>query len=472
HIDLCQKLLVLIGFITLIQSGISLLSPYLYKILIDEVMTAGKLELLKYVIPSMLGVFLISAALSGMNTYFNNKVTNKITLNLKRKMFNKIINKDIASWTSPDVGGLNNRIEADCNVVGGFAASQIVSFLSAFLFAALYLILMIIINPWLSVISVVFIPIAILFGRYTGGKFNKYNLELWQTGANNNSFLFDTIQKWREVKSNNIEDRLTDDYKNMLEPEMKINFKWMKYLALNDLFYAFKNDFVQKLLLFFVGGLFIISGSITIGGLLMFISYMQNLSANVDSIINSITAFAGNKAVYERLFEVLEEPAAEKQALKTKTPDIEIKNVSFAYNEKTDKVLSQINYSFGFGKKFLITGKSGEGKSTLIKLITCLNLPTEGKVFINEISTDEINQRSLFKLIGAVMQESMFFNLSIKENFRLLAPKATEEKMKNAADMACIDEFIEALPDKYNTIIGERGINFPEVRSSVLPSQG
>jgi ATP-binding cassette subfamily B protein/subfamily B ATP-binding cassette protein MsbA len=317
---------------------------------------------------------------------------------------------------------------------------------------------MLLINLWLALASVVFIPIAILFSKYTGKMFNKYNNELWQIGSKNNTFLFDSIQKWREVKANNLQNSLAEEYTEKLKPEIAINIKWMKYFALDGLFYDFKNKFVQSLLLYLLGGLFIIRGQITIGSLLMFMSYMSSLSGKVDAIISSITGFSENKAVFDRIFKILDKQEKDREDIKLTCFNIDLENISFSYGEGLPCVLNNVSINFEYGKKYLIAGKSGEGKSTLIKLLLSLIKPSYGKIQINDIDLDSIKKQNIFKGIGTVMQENQFFNLSIKDNLKLIAPDATDDEIKEASKLALIDEFIESLPEKYDSVIGERGI--------------
>lgn len=215
---------------------------------------------------------------------------------------------------------------------------------------------------------------------------------------------------------------------------------------------------MQSLLLYFLGGLFIIWGQISIGALVMFMSYLSSLSANVDSIINSITELKGNKAAFDRLFNVLDVPECNKQSVKFDNYDIEICDINFKYDENLPLVLKNVSFKFEQGKKYLIVGKSGGGKSTLIKLILSMIYPNTGKVKISDIDIDRISQPCLFERIGAVMQENQFLNLSIKENLYIIAPDVTDEEIDKAIALASLDEFINSLPERYDTIIGERGI--------------
>ena len=449
---------IIIGFFPILITTISLISPYLYKLLIDNVMIAGQLSMLPKIIISMIIVFLVNIIISAASTYVSVQFNNKVNFAAKKRMFEKLINRDIAEAVTLDVGKVQNIVENDSAIISGFIINQIIGFFSSFLFVVIYLIIMIIINPWLSLVSVLIIPIAIIFGRYTGRKFNGFNNELWQIGSKNNTFLYDTIQKWREIKSYTLENRLIQEYKEILKPEIKVNSKWMKYFALDGIFYEFKNKFAQSLLMYFVGGMFIIWGQISIGSLLMLISYMASLSMNVDSIINSITGFTSNCAVFDRIFELLDTKDEEKQHIELTNYDIEMQKITFAYSDKSPLILKDISYKFVYGKKYLIVGKSGEGKSTLIKLILCMITPNSGKAMIGGIDLRNISQQYLFYKIGTVMQENQFFNLSINDNLKMIAPNVSDIEIKRAAKMACIDDFIESLPNGYDTIIGERGI--------------
>ncbi len=453
-----MMLAVILGIISIVSTCVSLIPPYLYKLLIDNVFTNGEIEFLQVIIPSMILVFIVQFLFSFISTLVGIKFNNKVILAVKRKVFEKLINKEISEVIAPDVGNLQKLVEQDSSVIPGFISSQIIEFFCLFIFAAVYLTLMIIISPWLSLISVILIPLVILFGKYTGINFNKHNNELRQIKAANNNFLFDTIQKWREVKAQTLENSLTKKYISCLEPELKINLKWMKFFALDKLFYAIKNNLVQNLMFYCAGGLFIIWGQITIGSLLMFMSYMSSFSSKIDSIISSITGFISNKAVFERLLDVLGTELPNKFELSDDKINIKINNVNFTYADNLPTVLHNVNYTLNFGKKHLIVGKSGEGKSTLIKLILCMHKPSSGEISINGINLQDINQSYYFKLIGIVMQENHFFNLSIRENLHMFAPTASESDIEKAIKLACLDKFVESLPDKYDTIIGEHGI--------------
>lgn len=458
HVKIPVGFVIILQIIAIASMVTSLATPYLYSLLVDEVMTNGNIRLLYFIFPTMIAVFIVGVGLSALSTYILVRYNNTVNLRVKKKLFEKFMGKEIADVQNIDVGWQQNIIEKDSGAVAGFFTGHIGGFFTSFLYLAIYFILMLLISPWLTLVSVVFIPIAILFGRFIGKKFNKYQNELWQIDSANRTFLFETIQKWREVKAQNLEQKLVKEYDEKLQPERRTLLAWMFYLAMNNLFYAFKSRFVQTLLLYFVGGILIILGQVTIGSLLMFMSYMGSFSENVDSIINSITGFVGSKAQYDRLFDIFETEVREKIPISKDKLDIRLHGVNFSYGQNLPNILSDISYNFKYGKKYLIVGKSGEGKSTLIKLILGMIYPDSGKIQLDDTDIRNINQQSYFTRLTAVMQENHFFNLSIRENLLMISPDATAEEIEYACKNARISEFIHTLPEGYDTIIGERGI--------------
>ena len=457
-ITFSKKLMLIGGLLTLLMTVISLISPYLYKILVDEVMTAGNIKLLYYVIPAMIGVYLVKVILTGIRTYVSKKFSYSTTLETKNRLMQKFLERDISMAAGKEVGTQSNNLEQDSGAVHTFLSSHIVGFITSFIVAAIYMALMININVGLGLLSVILLPLTIWFSQIIGNKYNAVNKESYEVKSKTKTHLFDTVQKWREIKTNTLEDQFSSEYDERLEPERKLNNKWMFYYALRDFFYEIKTQFILKVLIYFVGGLFVISKDISIGELLMFISFMASMESALDSIMKSKTDFLGQKAVFDRLFKILDEPEPKKGADYPENATIYLKNVDFSYSEGGSKVFEQVSCELVNGKKYLLVGKSGEGKSTLIKLLLGLNKPQKGQLFFENTEISEIDSHSLLKNVGTVMQENMFFNLSIRENLQLIAPEASEENLISALKAACLYDFVDSLPQKIDTVIGERGV--------------
>jgi len=304
-VSFSKKHLIFSGILTLLLTAVSLLSPYLYKTLVDDVMTDGKIQWLYCVIPAMIGVHLITLILSGIQTYVNKRFSYATTLETKCHVMQKFLVADISSAMDKEVGTQSTRLEQDTDAVQTFLINHIVGFITSFIIAAIYMMLMLKINLWLGLVSVVFLPLTIWLSLIIGNQYNAVNKENYEVKTKTKTHIFDTVQKWREVKTNTLEDKFSSEYDNRLEPERKLNNKWMFHYALQDFFYGIKTEFVLKVLIYFVGGLLIVTKDITIGELLMFISFMGSMQSALDSIMKSKTDFLGEKAVFDRLFKYL-----------------------------------------------------------------------------------------------------------------------------------------------------------------------
>ncbi len=458
RISFSKGMMLICGIVSFIISSVSLISPYLYRILIDDVMTNGKTDLLFKVIGAMITVYIVKVLLTAIYTLISKRFSYEISLKTKNALMEKILGKDISSINKKTVGAENNAIEYDSKAVNGFLSNHIVGFSIYLITTFAYALLMIRINLILAIISLVLLPLTLFLSKIIGEKNNKVNKEIWGTDSRTKTHLFDTMQKWREIKTNTLENKFSKEYDEMLEPERRLNKRWMFYYALTDFYYVIKEEFVLNVLMYFIGGLFVIKGKITIGELLMFISYMKGMDSALDSIIRSKSDFIGQKAVFERLFKILDESYEKRKKKYPEKANLLLENVYFKYDSLDSYVLQDVSCGFEYGKKYLIIGKSGEGKSTLIKLLLGIVKEDQGKIVIGDDLISDIDRQSLLKNMGAVMQENIFFNLSIRENLALVKENCTEEDIVGALKNACLYEFVEGLPDKLDTVIGERGI--------------
>ncbi|MBN1646455.1 MAG: ABC transporter ATP-binding protein [Spirochaetales bacterium] len=216
-----------------------------------------------------------------------------------------------------------------------------------------------------------------------------------------------------------------------------------------------------SLLILLYGGLQVINGHLSLGVLLAFISYLGimgfpvNMLAFNTSLIN-LAAGAGR-----RVMEVLTTPDQKRHdtgsSVQPFDGTLSFENVSFAYREE-NRILDNISFEINAGEKVAIFGLTGAGKSTLISLIPRFYSPTEGRILIDGRNINEWELHSLRSQIGIVLQETFLFSTSIRENISFGRPEASFREIKQAARHAQIDDFIKALPNGYDTVIGEYGV--------------
>src|SRR5262245_57104409 len=204
------------------------------------------------------------------------------------------------------------------------------------------------------------------------------------------------------------------------------------------------------------------AGALTIGELMFFYTLLGYLLGPLERLASVNLQIQEALVAIDRLYQVMDlerEPLEdEKVPFRGVGQAIELRDVSFRYGCRA-KVLDQVNLRIPAGQTVAIVGESGSGKSTLLKLLLQFYQPTEGRMFIDGIDLKDFGLRSLRDGIGVVSQEPFIFNATLRENIALGRPEATLAEVIEAAKAAGLDQFIAGLPERYETIIGERGAN-------------
>lgn len=188
----------------------------------------------------------------------------------------------------------------------------------------------------------------------------------------------------------------------------------------------------------------------------MFAEYYGYCFNSLNAIVNKNIEIKKNNPYYSRIIDVLKMDTEEEKSDVEIDGDIIIEDLKFAYG--SNNVITGCSFKVNKGDKIAVTGESGCGKSTLIKLMLGMLNADSGEIYYSDKDIKEISLKSLYKQIGVVMQDPIFFDLSIIENLKLASPNATDERIESCCKAACIFDFIESLPNGYGTIIGENGV--------------
>lgn len=195
---------------------------------------------------------------------------------------------------------------------------------------------------------------------------------------------------------------------------------------------------------------------------------VYNYSSRLPSIVNYIGMLLDKVKDFNlsasRIFAIIESDEFKKEKFGTKHLDIingnfEFKDVSFRYTKEENDVLKHLNFKVNANETVAFVGKSGAGKSTLFSLLCKMYEVTKGTITIDGVNINQLDKDSIRGNITIISQNPYIFNLSIRENLKLVKQDMTEKEMQDACKLACLDDFIESLPDKYDTIIGEDGVN-------------
>ena len=267
----------------------------------------------------------------------------------------------------------------------------------------------------------------------------------------------------REIKAlgikKNIEKRIFKNFDDLFIEQSKIKNYEVIYYNINGLIY-----FILQFIILLTCGYIFIKGGMSLSTFIIIESYIWR----IDDVVESISDFGANynkvSVSLKRIDEIVnnrkykDEKFGKEELINTKGL-IEFKNVKFKYKDDEEYTLKNLNLTLEPNKKIAIIGKSGNGKSTIFNLLLRYFDVTEGSITIDGININDLTEESLRNNISIIRQTPFLFNISIKENFELVKPDVTLEEIRDVCKKSYIDEYIMSLPNKYDTIIGEGGVN-------------
>ncbi len=291
----------------------------------------------------------------------------------------------------------------------------------------------------------------------------KINMEALHIQDDYSSLVQQIIYGIREIRAVRINGVMGKKYENEAN---KVKKKDMELVVKQNSYGIVGNaiSFVMDTLILFVGGNMILNGTLIYEYYVAFSSYAQQFSQAYKKILNNNIAIQTTLNSVQRLSELIDSEKRYKakhyKVMETKKCDgnIEFKNVSFKYND-SGYAVKNISFKIKKNTTVGIIGNNGSGKSTIVSLLLNLYDADEGEILIDGVNVNNISEHSMERDIFPVMQNTFLFNTSIRENFLLIKPDATDEEIINACKKTFIHEFIESLPDKYDSKIGENGVS-------------
>lgn len=452
------KLYIFLGGMKIWTLLLSLVGPMFYLVLINDVMIDKKLGLLPLVIGGYIGIYLLQTLGIVLSKRFYNNLFMKFNLRIKKQILSKFTKMDVKTYSKYNVGDLKNRIDGDVGAIEKLFNTHMLDFFYAVASAVIIAIILLFMNWILALISFAMVPISFWFVKVMGKRAQKVSEEQRSTQGEYESFVHGTFQNWKQIKANNLEESRNDVFQGYREKLSKLFVLNQIFWYINRSFRAFKDFFVTRMNLYFIGGLLIINGQMDVGILLVFMNYYGQFFENISAITDSMFGLKNDIPNIDRVFEILDTQIPEKTKAKGLGDEITISDLNYRYYEEQDLVLEDINFSIKPKEHVAVVGRSGCGKTTLAKLVMGLYEPLSGQVSVGNVDINKIAFESISRKVSIVLQDSPMFNLTIRENLEFAKGNADEVEFIDVCKKANIYDFIDSLPDKFDTIIGERGI--------------
>ncbi len=442
--------------IAIIVSGF--IAPLFYKIFIEETIISGKMETF---LPVLSGYALIHFGviiIQYIKNHFNNKIRNCVTFRAKLKMWQDLFKWDFPEYERANIGDTKMFIEDDVQVLLNFSSYYTIDYLIQFATMLVCVVILFVMDWRLALFSITCIPLTSGVDSFLSKREKALNNEQRENDKEMNAWLFSSLQSWKEVKALNLQNRQKSAFVRHIKKYALYYAKWINYWTLRVLVIPkIRNEFLMRFGLYFLGGLLVMNRQMSIGSLLIFATYFEMLTKAIQGVSSTDADLQGKKPYLDRLLQKLEEeyPAEQGEDLNS-IDSIEIEKLSFHYPGQED-LFRNVSFSARQGERIAIVGKSGCGKTTLLKLLVGLLHADEGKIRYSGVEIHNIKISGLHKRIGFILQNSRLYNMSVRENLLLVSPDAAKEDLEEACRKACILDYIQELPDGFDTVIGENG---------------
>lgn len=457
-----QKWLFFLGtFFLIITAGTSLIFPKLTGDLVD----AGSVsrEQLNRMGSAFIVLFIIQAVASYLRIWSFVVATESMVYRLRNQLFKKMVSLPITFFHKNRTGDLLSRFGSDITQIQETFVSFLAVFLRQLLIALGGIILLFLTSKELALLMLLVIPpvviVSLIFGRYI----RKISRTIQDQTAESGTLLEQAFSAIQIVKSYTNERFEQQRFQDTTEQIQKTSIRRG----------IFRGLFSSFIILCLFGGLIFITwralhmeseGLLTLGDIIKFMIYTLFVGASIGGISEQYAQIQKSVGAADRILDILEQPSefeVQEQGPSVDLPplqgNIEVKRVSFAYPTRPEvTVLNQIHFEIPAGQKWAVVGASGAGKSTLVQLLLGFYKPQSGSICFDNQTLNDLQY--LRSQIALVPQEVILFGGTLYENILYGNPKASEEEVYSAAKQANAAEFIEAFPEQYQTLVGDRGI--------------
>lgn len=455
-----KKIIVLI-ILLFISSFSTLASGYLNGAALDAVINnslkSGLIYLILYFLISVIFDLII-----GQNAKRNlEKVENKISRKLSHETYNKVLNLPAEAFEEKTSGEIINRITQDADTLS-FVFGRLVRIASAII-TAFILFFYIVINSYIMAIEIIIILIILMLvlKKYAPLLKNAHKIRKSKQDTQT-SLVTESVRGIREIRSLGIKKNLLKESRRNVKD---IHEASVKEISLNKRFNIIGGILrsTMEVGVFITGIIELYYGRIDITFFVAMTYYVYRYTWLIEEIDDFSIEYQKLNVALGRVNEILEnrlynDVSYGDKTLKSPKGVMKFNNVSFKYPNE-DKTLDNFNLTLEPNKKIAIVGKSGQGKSTLFNLVTRLFDVSSGNITLDDINIKDLTEESLNKNISIIRQDPFIFNRSIKDNFKLINENITLKEIRKYAKMAYLDDYIMSLPNKYDTILGEGGVN-------------
>lgn len=425
---------------SLLELGLALILPIFYSMFIEKVILGKKVGILLIVVSGYLTIQILNSGIAFLKNYCHYRVTNQVTLAMKNRILSNYLKKPFAVYENMITTDVKMLLDDDITKITAFADTQTIDYVVALSKMIVISSLLIVMEWRLALFCILIVPVTFLLTQMYGRKSQVFQDLMRKNDERWGDWIYNYINAWREVRAMGLSEKGEDVFREYTKADARYfttitNFWVSRVLVLPKI----KDEFLMQFALYFIGGLLIFRGQMTIGILLVFAQYYSILSEAVQVLTNADAQLQTDMTFYNRVLDAAEEPEDEgKGVVSFQNNDIIFENVSFRYPNGENDVISDLSFQIVEGERVGIVGESGRGKTTILNLLVGILQPTIGEIRFGGVKLEDVSLKALHRKVGFVLQENILFNTSIRENLLYGNRNASLEDMRSSCEKAMI----------------------------------
>jgi ATP-binding cassette subfamily B multidrug efflux pump len=463
--------LVYVLILTALSSGLSLIGPYLIGTAIDKYIIPKDYSGLIWLSLSLLGVYLLSAAMTWYQSYVMIGVSQRTVRELRHDLFAKLQLLPLPYFDSKTHGELMSRTTNDIENVSNTLNQSVTQLISGVLTVIGAFVLMLMLDVWMTVVSLITIPLVMLVTSQIAKRTRKYFTGQQQQLGELNGFIQETVSGQKVVKVFRREAKAAEEFQVINKKLNDVGIQAQIYSGTVGPVMNVINN-MNFAIIAAVGGWLTFKDLTTIGIIVSFLNYSKQFGRPINELANQFNVIQSAVAGAERVFEVLDtdseyENASSLKPLAQVQGEVIFNNVTFSYKEGIP-VLKNVTLTAKPGDTIALVGPTGAGKTTIVNLLTRFYEIDTGTITVDGEDVRNLDKNSLRCQLGIVLQDAYLFSDTIRENIRYGRLDATDEEIEAAAKLANADSFIRKLPSGYSTQLSAEGSNLSQGQRQLI----
>ncbi len=457
----------LVGLLVAASSLVAVASPFLLREVLDVAIPQGRTGLLSLLALGMIAAAVISSVFGVLQTLISTTVGQRVMHDLRTAVYDRLQSMPLAFFTRTRTGEVQSRIANDIGGMQATVTSTATSLVSNLTSVIATIVAMVALDWRLTAVSLLLLPVFVWIGHRVGGERKKITAQRQTQMASMAAMVTESLSVSGILlgrtmgRADSLTKAFAAESERLVDLEVRTNMAGRWRMSTIGVVMA-----AMPALIYWAAGLALQMGGpdISLGTLVAFVSLQQGLFRPTVGLLSTGVQMQTSLALFQRIFEYLDLPTEISEPehpvrLEKIRGDVRFENVSFSY-DPTSTALSGIDLDIPAGGSLAVVGPTGSGKSTLSYLLPRLYDVTGGRVLLDGVDVRDLDFDTLARAVGVVSQETYLFHASVADNLRFAKPDATDEEIRAAAEAAQIHDYIAALPEGYDTLVGERGYRF------------